>query len=250
METLDEYCLLKRCLSEQTIVEGGTRRLREKKKDSFPKAMMQSPTDPDATYREKVGKKYRGYVANVEEAVDSSGSVIVDYQLEQNIYSDSEFLQDRLERMEPQEKGTLYVTDGAYCGEHNTNAAKEKNIQLITTALTGTEVPDIYADFEFSEDGSKILRCPMGNVPQSCCQSSSNGHFYVSFPKDVCMNCPHKEECRAKEHKKSMFLYDIAYRRIPCEGQTVYENRRIRSALLYPRRNRDSTLCFEEKISC
>lgn len=42
----------------------------------------------------------------------------------------------------------------------------------------------------------------MGNVPQSCCQSSSNGHFYISFPKDVCMNCPHKEECRAKEHKK------------------------------------------------
>ena len=71
-----------------------------------------------------------------------------------------------------------------------------------TTALTGTEVPDIYADFEFSEDGSKILRCPMGNVPQSCCQSSSNGHYYVSFPKEVCMNCPHKEECRVKEHKK------------------------------------------------
>lgn len=38
LETLDEYCLLERCLSEQTIVEGGTRRLREKKKDSFPKA--------------------------------------------------------------------------------------------------------------------------------------------------------------------------------------------------------------------
>lgn len=79
--------------------------------------MLQSPTDPDATYREKAGKKYRGYVANVEVAVGSSGSVIVDYQLEQNIYSDSQFLQDRLERMEQQEEGTLFVTDGAYCGE-------------------------------------------------------------------------------------------------------------------------------------
>lgn len=202
LETQEEYRLLERCLSEQTIVEGDTRRLREKKKDSFPKAMMQSPTDPDATYREKAGKKYRGYVANVEEAVDSNGSVIVDYQFEQNIYSDSQFLQDRLAGMEQQEEGTVFVTDGAYCGESNTQAAQEKNIQLITTALTGTEVPDIYADFEFSEDGSKILRCPMGNVPQSCCQSSSNGHYYVSFPKEVCMNCPHKEECRVKEHKK------------------------------------------------
>lgn len=103
--------------------------------------------------------------------------MIVDYQLEQNIYSDSAFLQDRLERMGPQEEGSLYVTDGAYCGEHNTNAAKEKNIRLITTALTGTEVPDIYADFEFSEEGN-------------------------------------------------------------------------RPALPYPQRNRDSTICFEEKISC
>lgn len=202
LEALDEYHLLERCLSEQTVVEDGTRRLREKKKDSFPKAMMQSPTDPDATYREKAGKKYRGYVANVEEAVDSNGSVIVDYQFEQNIYSDSRFLQDRLEGMGQQQEGTLIVTDGAYCGETNTKAAEEKNIRLITTALTGTEVPDIYADFEFSKDGSKVLRCPMGNVPKSCCQSSSNGHFYVSFPKDVCMGCPHKEECRVKEHKE------------------------------------------------
>lgn len=201
-EEMEEYQLLERCLSEQTVVESNVRRLREKKKDHFPKAMMQSPTDPNATYREKAGKKYRGYVANVEEVVDSSGSVIIDYQFEQNIYSDSQFLQDRLEGMEKQEEGTLLITDGAYCGENNTNTAKEKNIQLVTTALTGTEVPDIYADFEFSEDGTKVLRCPMGNAPKSCCQSSSNGHFYVSFAKDVCMNCPHREKCKVKEHKE------------------------------------------------
>lgn len=164
--------------------------------------MMQSPTDPDAIYREKAGKKYRGYVANVEEAVGSSGSVIVDYRLEQNIYSDSRFLQKRLEGMERQEDGPLFITDGAYCGEHNTDTAKEKNIRLVITALTGTETPDIYADFEFSEDGTKILKCPMGNVPKSRCQSSNNGRFYVSFPKDVCMSCPHREECRVKEHKE------------------------------------------------
>ena len=202
LKTLNEYHLLERCLSEQTIVEDGVRRLREKKTDSFPKAMMQSPTDPDATYREKSGKKYRGYVANVEEIVDGNGSVIIDYQFEQNIHSDSQFLQERLENLEQQEEGTVLVTDGAYCGEGNTVSAKEKNIRLVTTALTGTEVPDIYADFEFSEDGATVLRCPMGNVPKSCCQSSSNGHFYVSFPKELCMNCPHKNECRAKEHKE------------------------------------------------
>ena len=202
LKSLDEYRLLERCLSEQTVSEEGKRRLKEKKKDHFPKAMMQSPTDPDATYREKAGKKYRGYVANIEEIVDKNGSVIIDYQLEQNIYSDSQFLQDRLAGMEPQEEETVMVADGGYCGENNTETAREKNIRLVTTALSGTEVPDIYADFEFSEDGKKVLRCPMGHVPKSCCQSSSNGHFYVSFPKEACMDCPHRAECRVTEHKK------------------------------------------------
>lgn len=202
LKSMDEYKLLESCLSEQTVVDDGKRRLREKKKDSFPKAMMQSPTDPDATYREKAGKKYRGYVANIEEVVDKNGSVVIDYQFEQNIHSDSQFLQDRLEGMEQQEEGTVFVTDGAYCRENNTESAREKNIRLVTTALTGTEVPDIYADFEFSEDGKKVLRCPMGHIPKSCCQSSSNGHFYVSFPKEVCVGYPHWAECRVKEHKE------------------------------------------------
>lgn len=201
-QQLEEYQLLERCLSEQTIVEGNVRRLREKRKDTFPQAMMQSPSDPDATYREKAGKKYRGYAANLEEAVDGNGSVIIDYQFEQNIHSDSQFLKDRLESMERQGERTILVTDGAYCGESNSISAEEKNIQLVTTALTGIEVPDIYADFELSADGKQVLRCPMGHVPQSSCYTNGGGgHIYVSFPKEVCMNCPHKEECRAKEHR-------------------------------------------------
>lgn len=200
---LEEYRLLERCLSEQTIVEGNVRRLREKRKDSFPKAMMQSPADPDATYREKAGKKYRGYVANLEEAVDGNGSVIIDYQFDQNIHSDSQFLKDRLESMGRQEEKTIIVTDGAYCGESNSISAEEKNIQLVTTALTGIEVPDIYADFELSADGKQVLRCPMGHVPKSSCYTNGGGgHIYVSFPKQVCLDCPHREECRAKEHKQ------------------------------------------------
>lgn len=200
---MDDYQLLERCLSEQTIAEGGVRRLREKKKDPFPKAMMQSPTDPEATYREKAGKKYRGYVANLEEAVDRNGSVIIDYQFDQNIHSDSQFLKDRLESMERQEEKTILATDGAYCGESNSISAQEKNIQLVTTALTGIEVPDIYADFELSADGKQVLRCPMGYIPKSSCYTEGGGgHIYVSYPKDVCMSCPHREECRVKEHKQ------------------------------------------------
>lgn len=38
-QDMEEYQLLERCLSEQTITEGNVRRLREKKKDTFPAIM-------------------------------------------------------------------------------------------------------------------------------------------------------------------------------------------------------------------
>lgn len=60
------------------------------------------------------------------------------------------------------------VTDGACFGEENSRLAREQNVKLITTAISGTEVPEIY----------------------------------VSFPKEQCINCPHKEQCRVKVHKR------------------------------------------------
>ena len=43
--------------------------------------ILQNPSDPDATYRSKAGKSYKGYSANLVEAVDEKGSVIVDYNI-------------------------------------------------------------------------------------------------------------------------------------------------------------------------
>lgn len=196
-----EYQLLLRCLSEQTVVENSVRRLRNKEDGGFSSSMLQSPADPDATYREKAGKKHRGYVANLEESVGKNGSVITDYQLEQNIYSDSQFLQDSLQKTERQETDSIIIADGAYCGAENTALAASKNIKLVTTDLTGIDVPDIYADFELNKEGNRIIKCPAGHSPISCCCSSSNGHMHASFSKEACMNCPHKNECKIKEHK-------------------------------------------------
>lgn len=201
-DDITEYQLLVRCLSEQTIIEDSVRRLRNKEDGGLSSSMLQSPTDPDATYRDKAGTKHRGYVANLEESVDKNGSVITDYQFEQNTYSDSRFLQDSLEKTDYQQDGSVIVTDGAYCGAENTALAASKNIRLITTDLTGKDVPDIYADFEFNKEGNRVVKCPAGHSPQSCCCSSSNGHIHVSFPKETCLNCPHRNQCRVKVYKK------------------------------------------------
>ena len=59
--------------------------------------------------------------------------------------------------MDKQEERTVIATDGAYCGTENTQLAAGKNVELITTSLTGKTAPDILADFEFNEEGTKVL---------------------------------------------------------------------------------------------
>lgn len=130
------YQLLVRVLKEQTVVEeSGARRLKTKEDGAMGSQILQNPSDPDATYREKAGKQNRDYTANVVETVGDNGSIVTDYQYEKNTHSDSQFLKETVNAMEKTEKPTVLITDGAYSGRDNTDAAAEKNIDLVTTDL-------------------------------------------------------------------------------------------------------------------
>ena len=98
-------------------MDEGSRRLATCEDGTMNSSMLQSPSDPEATFRSKVGEEHRGYVANFEESVGENGSVVTDYQFEQNTYSDSQFLHDSLEKMEEQEETVIISTDGAYLPE-------------------------------------------------------------------------------------------------------------------------------------
>ena len=64
-----EHQLLLRCLDEQTAIDNGGRRLRIKGEESPKPTSLQNPTDPEATFSAKAGKKHIGYVANIVETV-------------------------------------------------------------------------------------------------------------------------------------------------------------------------------------
>lgn len=202
-DDVTEYQLLVRCLAEQTVIEDAVRRLRTKEDGGFHSGMLQNPSDPDATYRTKAGKEHRGYAANIEETVGKNGTVITDYQYEQNNYSDSQFLKDSLERTGEQEEETTLVADGAYSGKENRDLAAARNMRLINTSLNGKPVDEILADFVFNEEGTKVLRCPAGYEPKSCGYTGGKAQqFHVSFTRDQCAECPNKDRCKAKIHKR------------------------------------------------
>ena len=214
-QTLKEYCgsdyeessnylLLMRVLGEQALEnEDGSLRLREKG-EGMNAGILQNPADPEATYREKAGKKNVGYVANMMETVGENGmGIITEYQFEQNTYSDSQFMKDTIEKMGNQEKETTIITDGAYASAENTKLAEENNITLIHTNLTGRESSDVLADFEFNENGTRVLKCAGGFEPKSCCYSAKNGQCTVSFKREQCESCPYFNQCKPKVNKRT-----------------------------------------------
>lgn len=200
-ESVIEYELFIRCLSEQTIVEEQTRRLRKKEDGTMNSTALQNPSDPEATYRTKAGKNHRGYVANLEESVGSNGSVVTAYEYEPNIHSDIQFLKEHLGQIGNQEEPVTLVADGAYSGIENQALAESRNIELITTSLVGKEAPDILADFVFNEDGTKVIQCPAGYTPKSCTYRKPSDQCCVSFERDKCAECPYQDKCNPKIYK-------------------------------------------------
>lgn len=201
-EEVTEYQLFVRCLSDQTVVENEKRRLRTKEDGTMNSSALQNPSDPDATYRNKSGKHYRGYAANIEETVGKNGSVVTDYQFDKNTHTDSQFLQESLTQMEKSEEEIVLITDGGYDGQDNIALAKEKNVKLVTTALIGKEAPDALADFEFNEDGTRLLKCAAGHEPISQSYTKTTRQCRVSFDRSHCAGCPYQEQCRPKIYKK------------------------------------------------
>lgn len=197
------YQLLIRALKEQTKAGDKGDLVLKEKGEGIDSTALQNPADPDATYRKKAGKEYRGYVANVVEAADDQhNSITVDYQYEKNNYSDSQFLKDYVERKPENSDPETLSTDGGYCGMENNQLAENKNIRLVTTDLKGADVSDHWADFEFNEDGTRVLKCPGGHEPKSCVYDSANQRCKLSFPLNTCRNCPHYKDCHPKEHKR------------------------------------------------
>ena len=224
-EETTEYQLFVRCLSDQTVVENNKRRLRTKEDGTMNSSALQNPSDPDATYRNKSGKSYRGYAANIEETVGKNGSVVTDYQFDKNTHTDRHFLQESLSAMEKSEEEIILVTDGGYDGQDNVALAKEKNVKLVTTALIGKEAPDALADFEFNEDGTRLLKCAAGHEPASQSYTKTTRQCRVSFDRNHCVGCPYQNQCRPKIYKKvaTFITSKNGQREIPPKGYYLQE---------------------------
>ena len=224
----DDYQLLQRAIEEQTKKDDKGNCIPKNKEDGMTPDILQNPSDPDATYRSKAGKSHKGYSANLVEAVDEKGSVIVEYQYDVNTRSDASFVKEYLENLEVSEKTATLIADGAYAGEEASRLAADKNITLLTTGLLGRKPKEILGQFELDESGYKIIYCPAGNVPKSGSYIKQTDSIRVSFHKHQCEGCPYQNQCNPniKERTASLLIPLKSRRRVLESAEVMDEETR------------------------
>lgn len=158
------YALLHRVFHDQYVVEKGRVELKDKHKVASDS--LQSPDDPDATYRDKGGQKVSGYVTNITETIESDKpSIITSVQTEPVTFADCNFLQDAISNTE-RATGHLVenvYADGAYQSPENREFARlHMGMELLTGKLQGG--CRYLLDREHGTDNLKVTDTETGEV--------------------------------------------------------------------------------------
>jgi hypothetical protein len=163
---------------------------------------LQSPDDLEATFREKNGKGYQGYSANLSETCDPQNpfQLITKTQTAPNSTDDSQLLAEGLPDLKQRSGVTELYTDGGFGGTLSDPVLQEQKVELIQTAIRGRQ-PDPQrlhlADFEIKleEQGGKPLQitCPQGQKAPVQPTSQKKG-FVAAFDPAICATCPYLEK--------------------------------------------------------
>jgi hypothetical protein len=174
---------------------------------------LQSPDDLEATYREKRGKGYQGYVANLTETCDpknpSAGpehsplQLITKVQIASNATDDSQLLAEALPNLKKRTELNTIYTDGGHGGPASDVVLQYQQVEHIQTAIRG-RTPDPeklqLADFtiKLNQDGKPIqVTCPHGQI-EPAQPSSQKKAFVAHFATEMCSKCPLVSKCPAQ----------------------------------------------------
>lgn len=208
----EAYEVIERLISENVsfIADGDVKLVPSK--ELLPTS-MQSPTDPDATFRTKYGPNI-GYVANVAEHYDKDHCVIEYYDYQKNVYSDISFSEDTVEKLhsdnlDQSEYDKMnpinLVVDAAYYGHDLAKETLNKGVKLYPTDLVGKKQSTdkmSFIEFEIDKESDCITMCPNGKKPvKTELRNNKKPIYYAKFNKADCEGCELKNRCPHIEQK-------------------------------------------------
>lgn len=134
------YEVLARVFKEQYKSGDGLIEIRDKEEISA--SSVQSPDDPDCSYRDKDGQKVKGYSINVTETCsDNQLNLITDIKTEKVNTPDTSFLIGAVEatnKVTGQMVDKIHA-DGAYHSPANQGFCSSNDIDLVLTGMQGTQ---------------------------------------------------------------------------------------------------------------
>jgi len=170
---------------------------------------LQSPDDLEATYREKRGKDYQGYVTNVTETCDTENplQLITKVQTAPNSTDDSQLLAEALPNLKERTELKTIITDGGHGSPKTDAILQEEQVEHIQTAIRGRNPNSDklhLSDFviRINEVGKPVkVTCPQGQTVtvQTSIQKKA---FVAHFPIEVCQTCPLADKCPARSGKR------------------------------------------------
>lgn len=172
---------------------------------------LQSPDDPDATYRKKDEGIFQGFVLHATETADPENELqlITDVTVAANNLEDSRILYERLPAMHEKTPDLQELhTDAGYGSEDNDLRQADLGILAVQTAIRG-RTPRAPMHVEHDEAGLLRVRCSAGHVVAG--QPTPN-HYKAVFPAARCAGCPFAAECpaQARSHGGRIFYFTEA----------------------------------------
>lgn len=194
-----EFINFQRAYKEHFVVVDGETNTRPT--EELHSGMLQSPDDPDATYRQKRGEHNKGFTINGTETANPENplQLITDISVNPNNIDDTHILNERVDNLKEKtpELNEMH-TDGGYGSQDNDKKFEELGIKHITTAVRGRE-SEIEKKIEQTSQSPDIysVECPFQKVEST----PTKKRHKVRFDMDTCSQCPLNNKCQIFKSK-------------------------------------------------
>lgn len=232
----DTYKILERLVQEQINISEDGKNVELKNQKDLSSNSLQSPHDPDATYRKKGNQARQGYSISVAETCDPENKIqiITDVIVEENNIDDSKILENNFEKIMEDETVEI-IADGAYSNKNIQEKVSSLEKSIITTAVRGRK-PDgnKVSSTDFEMEDNKIIKCPRGMKPTD--QEYIKDKIIAKFSHESCAGCTLNCIIRKNKHKdhvlelaKNKILADI--QRQKCNDKEYLKKCKLRPAV-------------------
>lgn len=199
-----EFVNFMRVYREQFIVINQT--LTPRPNNELNSGMLQSPDDPDATYRKKKDQQSKGYILNGTETAnpDNPIQLLTDIAVTPNNVDDSKILNDRIDIIKEKTPDLNELhTDGGYGSEDNDQKLHDHGVNQITTAVRGRE-SEIEKKIEKVSESPDVytVECPGQKVEST----PTKQRHKVRFDLSICMLCALNAKCPIFENKGRFYF--------------------------------------------